>query len=177
MNRTLSSRTMTRHGRCSERSGRFLAVLIGAAVAVNTQGLDSGRVGPVPCPPDVLAIQHAVAGTGLGGSAGTHGTGHAGLLEFQRWLVDTQPAEIPEEAQYDVAVQWATLPPPSRSDIRVPAAHVRLLEAALRCIDAEREGAAIPEPPPRPTAIRERYLFHLTANAPPGAARMRAFQD
>jgi hypothetical protein len=147
--------------------GRVLAAVIGASIAITTPGLDAAGSARAHNAVDVLDIQRTVAAFGAAGSGGAVDGVGVGLLGFQQGLADTPPAGAPAEAAYDVSLFWGTVPSPTRLNRVLPAWPARLLEALPGKEHGTFSGSDCPEFPMGATARRDRFLFHLTANAPP----------
>lgn len=160
------------HRKTPVRCGRVLAALIGASIAITTPGLDATGGARARNAVDVLDIQRTVAAFGAAGSGGAVDGVGVGLLGFQQGLADTPPARAPVEAAYDVPLFWGTVPSPTRLNRVLPAWPARLLEALPRREAGTFSVSDFPELPMGATARRDRFLFHLTANAPPATGEV-----
>jgi hypothetical protein len=133
---------------------RMLVIGIAAASVINTPNFAASGA----MTSDVLVLQRMVAEMpGV----------RIGVLDLQRLLAASTDTGIPEPEPEGETGPCATLPQLTRTLDWTPLQAGPVTFLRVLYADDVRE-SSVPEAAPRVTRVRERYLFRLTANAPPG---------
>jgi len=145
----------------------MLAVLLVAALTANTPTPAVTYLAAPTATNDVLTLQRLLSAMGEEESpSAQHALPTPGeVLDLQRALTDTRGDDVPVTPAFEVPVPWALMPPVTPIPMPVDLYGGRAVEPPAR--DVASVQTAPEYSPPRFQTRRGRYLFRLTANAPP----------